>query len=133
MADHDNAPPDIARKEERDEPAYQDTDISELPDWWRSAIAEFRSHDLPPYKPPRFSDGVLIQEVIDKLREEHSRRVSLIGIDTRYGDDWSVRVDDKTVGEIEHTRAAEGYVVFGMESKKFKQWVDDEIQEINDQ
>ena len=132
MADHDNAPPDIVRKEERDEPAYQDTDISELPDWWRSAIAEFRSHDLPPYKPPRFSDGVLIQEVIDKLKEEHSRRISLIGIDTRYGDDWSVRVDDKTVGEIEHTRAAEGYVVFGMESEKFEQWIDDEIQEIDD-
>lgn len=116
----------------REGSVYDDPDLAELPEWWRSAIGEFREHDLPPYQPPRFSDGVLIHEVIDKLREKHDQRIVLIGMDTRYGDDWTVRIGEETIGEIRHGRASEGYVVFGMESEEFEEWIDSEMQDAGD-
>jgi hypothetical protein len=120
---------DTADEKSEDGSVYDDSNRSELPEWWHSAIAEFRAHDLPPYQPPRFADGVLIHEVIENLEDRHNRRISLLGMDTRYGDDWAVRIGEKTVGEIKHGRAAEGYVVFGLESDEFEEWIDTEMQE----
>lgn len=102
--------------------------ISELPSWWRSAIKEFDEHDLPPYQPPRFADGVIKHEIVEKLESQYDVTIRFIGINTQYGDNWHVRIDDEIIGEIGHIRAAEGFSVFKMESDEFEEWIHSELQ-----
>lgn len=63
---------DTADMTDDTEKSYEDVDISDLPSWWRNAIEEFERHELQPYQPPRFSDGVFKYTVIERLEEEYN-------------------------------------------------------------
>lgn len=103
---------------------YEDTDISELPDWWQKTIEEFRQYGLRPYRPPRFEDGVLKHEVVEHLEQHHGIEVRFVAYSSQVGKTWEVQVDREPVGEIEHRRSPEGYTVYGMESDAFAEFVE---------
>ena len=115
-------PPSPAKAGKFGDP-YTDVDISSLPDWWQEAIVEFEDHGLPPYRPPRFEDGTLKHEVVDKLETEFAVTIDFMGINTHPGDEWLVRIDGDPIGRIEHGRAAARFSVFGMTAEEFETWL----------
>ena len=97
------------------EDPYEDVDLSELPDWWRRAVEEFREHDLRPYRPPRFADGTLVHEVVEPLEAEIDVAIDFANLAGDRREDWSVRLDGEPVGRIPRRRSPEGYTVYETE------------------
>ena len=127
MVDHDGGSPAEGVLPRRDEDPYDDIDLDDLPDWWREAVEEFRRFGLRPYRPPRFEDGTLKHTVVDHLEDELNADIRFVGVDTRYGDDWTVEVDGKAVGTIPRRRDPDGYTVFEMATDEFRAWLRDQI------
>lgn len=98
-------------------------DRSELPDWWRDAIEEFQTHELKPYHPPQFSDGVFRHEVVEDLETEFDIDIRFLSMNPQYGGDWSVQIDGEAIGTIPRYRHPDGYSVFEIESNEFAAWI----------
>lgn len=117
----------VAASVEELEERYPDLDLASLPGWWREAVVEFHEHGLPPYRPPRFRDGVLEREVVEPLEEEHGVDIDFIGFDTLHNEDWTVRIDGEPIAEIPHTRAADRAPLYGVTSEEFVALVEDHL------
>lgn len=102
---------------------YSDIDLSQLPDWWRRAVEEFREYGLKPYHPPTFEDGTYKHRVVDELEERLGVDVDFVGTGVSVSDAWTVRVDNSSVGTIERHRDSGGYSVYEMESDEFREWI----------
>lgn len=102
-----------------DEDPYRDVDLETLPEWWRKAIEEHRAFDLRPYRPPRFTDGEIYQEVKNELEESIGAEIRLACYDVEEGV-WDVIVGGEKVEEIERWRSPEGYSVIEMTSADFR-------------
>lgn len=102
------------------EDPYEDVDIESLPSWWQQWIKLFEEHDLRPYRPPRFEDGVLKHEIVEDLEAELGVEIRFRGVNATYGDDWEIYVDGDPVRSIGRRRSPDGYTVFAMESDEFK-------------
>lgn len=111
----------------RDEDPYEDVDVSDLPEWWREAVEEFREYGLRPFRPPRFEDSTLKFEVVEALERELDCEIRFVGIDVRYGDDWAVEVDGDVVGSIPRRRDPDGYTVFEMTAPEFGEWLRERV------
>lgn len=124
MSDHNHGDSSDGRSSlpKRDENPYEDVDIDGLPDWWQEAVEEFRQYGLRPYRPPRFQDGTLRHDVVDELEDELDADIRFVGIDTRYGDDWTVMVDGTAVGTVPRRRDQDGFTVFEMNADEFRKW-----------
>lgn len=129
MADHDDSSDAGGDLPRRDENPYEDVDLDELPDWWREAVEEFRRFGLRPYRPPRFEDGTLKHDVVERLEDEHDADVRFLGVDTRYGDDWTVEVDGESVGTVPRRRDQDGFTVFEMAADEFREWFRERVDE----
>lgn len=104
------------------EDPYEEVDVSDLPEWWRNAIAEFERHNLPAYRPPQFADGTAKFRVVHRLERELDVRIDFVKVDGST-DDWTVRIDDDPVGTIGRYRDADGRTVYEMESDEFAEWI----------
>ncbi|WP_286047340.1 hypothetical protein [Halalkalicoccus sp. NIPERK01] len=93
------------------------------PDWWTTNQNIREEFSLPEYDPPKFSDGCYTHTVISRLEQEHDCNISLLGIDTRYGDDWEVRIDGITAGLIGRYRNDKGNTIYEMTSSEFCQLI----------
>ena len=100
---------------------YEEVDVSNLPEWWREAIAEFERHNLRPYRPPRFADRTLKFAVVHRLERELDVRIDFVSRGA--SGDWTVRIDDEPVGTIGRHRDADGQSVFEMEAEEFAEWI----------
>ncbi|MFC6989708.1 hypothetical protein ACFQJD_15175 [Haloplanus sp. GCM10025708] len=108
--------------ETRSDP-YEDVDVSDLPEWWREAVEEFEEHGLRPYRPPRFADGTMKHEVVERLEDELGVSISFVGYNVEFQDDWSLLVDGETVGPVGRHRAMAGYTVYEMDADEFESTV----------
>lgn len=92
---------------------------ADKPRWWRDNEALRAEMGLSEYRPPRFADGVYTYEVVDPLEEAHDCRIQFIGVDTRYPDDWEVRIDGTPAFEIGRHRDESGNTVYEMTAEAF--------------
>lgn len=127
MGDDDSEPSPPAPAGRPGETPYEDVDVSDLPDWWREAIEEFREHDLRPFQPPRFSDGALTVRTVDRLEDDLGVVIDFVGIRAEYGDDWAVRIDGDVVGTVGRRRTAEAYTEFDVERDEFEAWIREQV------
>jgi hypothetical protein len=104
-------------------------DEDERPEWWRQAAAEFERYDLRPYRPPRFADGTLKHEVVDRLEAEYGVAITFVSIDPEPNDEWEVRVDATTVFELGHRRHRAGYSIFETTAEQFESTVREWLEE----
>lgn len=105
--------------EDPDDP-YEDVDLADLPAWWRRAIREFREHDLRPYRPPRFSDGKLVHEVVASLEAAYDVDIGFGAVGSGFRERWTVRVDGEPAWEVPRHRAVEGFTVYEIDSAAFE-------------
>lgn len=111
----DAKPPDWL---DGDDP-YADIDIEQLPDWWHDAIVEFREHNLSPYRPPRFTDDVLVPPLISQMETAYDIEIKLAGINVDHGDTWEIYVDGEVASTVKRERLSDGYTLYKMTSEKF--------------
>jgi len=98
---------------------YADVDIEQLPDWWHDAIVEFREHDLSPYRPPRFTDDVLVPPLIFQMKTAYDIEIKLLGVNVDHGDAWEICVDGEVASTVKRERLSDGYTLYKMTSEKF--------------
>ena len=104
---------------------YDGTDLESLPAWWRENVAAFRRHGMRPYRPPRFADGTVTTEVVDRLEAELGVTVRLRAFDPQAGGDWEVIVDGEPAARIERERTEGGYSEYGVTAAEFEAIVTD--------
>lgn len=121
----DNSPPPGADHAVAEDDPYSDEDISEYPDWWRESIEEHRAFGLRPYRPPRFSDGVVLPPVVERLEERHSVEIDISVVNPDDGGQWRLSVDGVEVADLKRARTAEGYTRYGLSSTEFERLVRD--------
>lgn len=105
---------------DKDDP-YENADMEEFPLWWREGIELFREHELRPYRPPQFNDGVSTPDVISKLEEELNISILFKAVNPRFGDNWGIWIDDKKVTEVARQRTEEGRTVYKISSDLFEE------------
>lgn len=115
------------REPGEDESAYEDIDLSDLPEWWRRNIEEHDEYGLRPYRPPRFADGVIVPSLLDDLRKRFDVDVELVGRNATYGDDWSVHVAGSPAFDISRHRDPDGYTIIEQSSDSFIEAVEEAV------
>ncbi|MFC7157502.1 hypothetical protein ACFQPA_18910 [Halomarina halobia] len=126
MTDRSHA--DSRRPSERCDPLGSDNaEVEDVPPWWRAAIREHERYDLGPYLPPRFSDGVLLEPEIERLEDEHGVEITIMGVNVRVGDSWTVFLDGEPAFETDRRRTPEGYTLFELSSTRFAEQVRTEL------
>lgn len=91
--------------------------------WIARNAALRREMDLPPYEPPRFSDGQYVHTIVRPLEAAFECRISFTGVNTTYPDAWEIRVDGTPVCSIDRRRDSNGNTVFEMEATQFREIV----------
>ena len=99
----------------------EEIDVDELPVWWSEAIEEFKEHDLPAYRPPRFADDVITPPVVDRLQSEYDVEIRFMGVGVEYRDSWGVYVDDEQIFTVDREREPAGYTRYQVTSETFEQ------------
>ena len=92
----------------------------DVPEWWRENERFKVEMGLPVYEPPRFADGTYTYEVVGRIEAERDCRVRFIGVDTRYAEDWEVRVDGETAFEVGRRRDDNGNTVYQVTTDHFE-------------
>lgn len=106
---------------------YESADVEDYPEWWRKNIEEHREFGLRPYRPPRFTDGSIVPEVVDAIENEEGVDVQICSVNPHEDDDWEVRVDGETVMTVEHWRSDDGYSVYDVTADEFRSGVEDSL------
>jgi hypothetical protein len=97
------------------------------PEWWVRNERLRRSYDLPAYDPPRFEDGEYSHEVVGRLESRFGCTIQLIGVNTRYPDEWQVEIDGDSRFTIPHSRDANGNTLYGIDSESFVERVREHV------
>lgn len=105
------------------------TDRDEVPEWWRENERLKAEMGLPMYEPPRFSDGTYAFKVVERIDAAHDCRFRFLGVNTRYEDDWEVRLDGETAFEVGRRRDDNGNTVYRMTAERFEDTVMEYLEE----
>jgi hypothetical protein len=107
-----------------------DADFDALPEWWQRATEHFDAHDLGTYKPARLEDGAIKKIVESELEAEHGVSIRVQCQNATVGDDWTVLVDGDQIGTIGRYRSREGYTVFEMTEKGYRNWIERSVEQL---
>lgn len=97
------------------------------PDWWVRNERLRESYELPAYDPPRFEDGEYSYEVVGDLESRFGCTIQLIGLNTRYPDEWRVEIDGEPRFTIPHRRDENGNTLYGIGSDAFVEKVRESV------
>ena len=95
-------------------------DAASKPDWWVENEIVRDEMNLPEYRPPRFEDGTHTHEVVPTLEDRFDCKIQFAGLDSRYPEDWHVRVNGESWFRIGHRRDENANTVYEIDSKTFK-------------
>jgi len=102
-----------------EEDPYEDQDLDEYPEWWRTNIERYRDHELRPYRPPRLAEGTFTPELIANLESKYGVTIQIRAVDPTVGDDWELWVDGEPVAPVPRRRDGAGYTVYGVDADEF--------------
>lgn len=91
----------------------------ELDIWWHECELLFREYYKRPYRPPRFSDGVLVPVRISRLQIDLEVSILIRVINPQSGSLWEILVDDELVETMHRYRHERGYSVYEIDSQTF--------------
>lgn len=127
MTDSAKRPANLPAGYDEEDP-YEDEDLETYPAWWRDNIKEFQEHNMRPYRPPRFTDGELVPEVVNKLNRRLDATIRIQNTQPEQTADdageqstWHVVVDDEAIATVSRHRVPEGYTLYNIDSDSFKQ------------
>lgn len=91
-----------------------------LPDWWARNQRLREDRGLPPYRPPRFENGIYTHEVVHKLEEEFACSILFAGTNTNYPDDWVVEMNGCPLFKVGRHRDDSGNTVYELSAEEFE-------------
>lgn len=100
-----------------------DNEDINIPDWWRQNCQEFREHELRPYRPPQFDDGVPTPERIQTLEAEMGVEIMIRSVNPQGEGDWELLVDGDIVTSLDRFRSRAGYTQYKLTSDQFESLV----------
>jgi len=106
-----------------EEAPYEGVDLSAYPRWWRRNVEVFERHGMRPYRPPRFADGSVTTEVIDRLEDSLDVEVRIRAVDPQAGGSWEVVVDGEPVDSVERVRTETGNSRYEVTADEFERTV----------
>lgn len=127
-------PPDPARDQAGPFPEEREIheEVLSAPEQYPSGWVEqarFRErYNLPPFRPPRFTDGVTVNSVVDSLEAEYGVDISLVAYAVRR-DGWWVEIDGTPAFRIRRHRDDAANTVIEMTSDEFESQVEEAIDE----
>lgn len=122
MSDDPPRPASLPPGYDEDSP-YDGTELEALPAWWRENIDTFQRHGMRPYRPPRFADGTITTEVINRLKTDLGVSVRIRALNPHTDGVWEVVVDGDPVDRIERERTEGGYSKYGVTAGEFEEIV----------
>lgn len=127
----DSGPDHGNNRPERDgDDPYEDTDMDDLPEWWRRNIDTFRKHGMRPYRPPVFHNGDSLPSVVNSLEQELGISITVSKHVTEgTSDSWRISVDGEVVGSAVRTRDDSGQSVYSIDSDEFESIIRQAIEE----
>ncbi|MFB6250781.1 MAG: hypothetical protein ABEI27_03675 [Halobellus sp.] len=108
---------------------YDDADLDAFPEWWRRNVEEFQSHEMRPYRPPRFADGTVTTELIERLESTHGVDIRIRAVDPQDGGTWKILVDGEATESVERTRTEAGNTRYEITATAFEAAVVDAASE----
>jgi hypothetical protein len=116
-----------------EEDPYEGENLDDYPDWWRDNIEEFEEHNMRPYRPPQFTDGTVVPELVGDLRERLDVDIILQNRTPKTDDedgphqaqDWDVILDGDRIATVPRYRAPEGYSVYDTTADDFEALIRD--------
>ncbi|WP_254525623.1 hypothetical protein [Natrinema caseinilyticum] len=93
---------------------------SARPEWWNENQEIRDRYSLPEYTAPRFADDTYTYEVVSRLESDYDCEIRFIGVNTRYAEDWEVRIDDEYLMEVSRKFDGNGNMIYGIESDEFR-------------
>lgn len=93
----------------------------DVPEWWRESEQLKAEMGLPAYEPPRFADGTYAYEVVERIEAVYDCHIRFIGVDTRYEEDWEVRVNDEMAFNVGRWRDDNGNTIYQTSAKQFEE------------
>lgn len=128
--DGDDPPRSASHPPGYDEEApYEGVDLSAYPGWWRRNVEAFERHGMRPYRPPRFSDGAVTTDVIERLENSLGVTVRIRAVDPHAGGSWEVLVDGEPVEAVERVRTETGNSRYELTADEFERLVADAVEE----
>lgn len=121
-------PSDLPPGYDEDSP-YADVDLEEFPEWWRRNVEEFQKHEMRPYRPPRFTDGTVTTELIERLESAHDVDIRIRAVDPHDGGAWEILVNDEIVDSVERTRTEAGNTRYEITATAFEAAVTNTVPE----
>lgn len=118
MSERSPPPESIPAGYDEDDP-YENEELSSYPDWWRRNVELFSAHGMRPYRPPRFSDGGIVPEVVAELEREHDVELRICGFDSADDTEWALTIDGERRRELERWRSSKGYSVYELSTPEF--------------
>lgn len=91
----------------------------DLPQWWIDGIEEHEKHGLLPYKPPVFSDGVVVPPVVQALEEEYGIKIAICNVNPQ-SDYWQIIVDGTHAARVVRQRHINGQNEYHISSFEFE-------------
>lgn len=97
------------------------------PEWWKSNEELREYYELPPYTPPRFSDGEYTHNVVPELESRFECTIQFVGKNTSYPDKWDVLIDGEHRFSIPHRRDKNGNTVYDIPAPSFVERFEESI------
>ena len=93
-------------------------------DWWRENDRLREELGLSEYRPPRFADSTYTHEITDEIEAIYDCRIQFIGINTRYPEDWEIRINGEVAFDIGRYRDDQGNTVYEISAEEFRERVE---------
>lgn len=106
-----------------------DDETEGQPRWWRDVSAEFDAHDMPAYRPPRFSDGAIVPTVVQRLEDDLAVSIRLRSINPQRDGEWEIVVDGEPVDSVGRRRESEGYSLYELSAGAFESIVREVVED----
>ncbi len=94
-------------------------DPGDYPPGWVEQARFRERYDLPPFRPPRFSDDVTVADVVASLADELDVSLSLVAYDVRT-DGWWIEIDGTRGFRIPRHRDDAANTVIEMTADEFE-------------
>ncbi len=93
------------------------SDPSAYPSGWVEQVRFRDRYELPPFRPPRFSDGTRVRETIESLEDELAIEIGFTATDVEEG--WWVEIDRTPAFRIDRYRDDAANTVIEMTADAF--------------
>lgn len=98
----------------------------EYPEGWIEQVRFRDRYNLPPFRPPRFLDGIRVRNIVTMLEDELAISIDFVSAGERQA--WDVRIDDTIGFYVKQSRNDAANTIVETTSDEFAQRIYEECE-----